>query len=116
MKKALLSMCRNMIAGTMCNKQSYQGLDPTEKRRIVTALYTKAPSTSWQVLDTNYRLCEPRNSKVKKIYRDVMENFSADSQHTIGWLFNNYRFVPYGLNYYALFLLIIYDLSLNIKK
>lgn len=115
-KKALLSMCRNMIAGTMCNKQSYQGLDPTEKRRIVTALHTQTPATSWQVFNANYNLCEPRNSKVKKIFQEVMEKFSADSQHTIGQLFGNYCYAPYGLNYYSLFLFIIYVLSLNIKK
>ena len=115
-KKALLSMCRNMFAGTMCNKQSYQGIDPTEKRRIVTALHTTTPTTSWQIFDANYNLCEPRNSKVKKIYQEVMEKFSADSQHTIGQLFGNYRSAPYGLNYYSLFLFIIYVLSLNIKK
>ena len=115
-KKALLSMCRNMIAGTMCNKQSYQGLDPTEKRRIVTALHTQTTATSWQVFDANYNLCEPRNPKVKKIFQEVMKNFSADSQHVISQLFGNYRYAPYGLNYYSLYLFIIYILSLNIKK
>lgn len=115
-KKTLLSMCRNMFAGTMCNKQSYQGLDPTEKRRIVTALHTTTVATSWQVFDANYNLCEPRNSSVKRIYQEVMDKFSADSQYTIGQLFNNYRSAPYGLNYYSLFLFIIYVLSLNIKK
>lgn len=115
-KKALMSLCRNMFTGTMCNKQSYQGIDPTEKRRIVTALHTQTPATSWQVFDANYSLCEPRNSKVKKLYQDIMEKFSADSQHTINQLFGNYRSAPYGLNYYSLFLFIIYVLSLNIKK
>lgn len=115
-KKTLLSMCRNMFTGTMCNKQSYQGLDPTEKRRIVTALHTTTTATSWQVFDANYSLCEPRNSKVKKIYQEVMKKFSADSQHTIGQLFGSYRYAPYGLNYYSLFLFIIYVLSMHIKK
>lgn len=115
-RKMLLSMCRDMFTGIMCNKQSYQGLDPTEKRRIVTALHTTATSTSWQVFDANYSLCEPRNSKVKKIYQDVMEKFSPDSQQTIGQLFGIYRYSPYGLNYYSLFLFIIYVLSLNNKK
>ena len=115
-KKTFLSVCRNMFAGTMCNKQSYQGLDPTEKRRIVTALHTQTPATSWQVFDANYNLCEPRNSKVKKVYKEVMEQFSADTQHSIGQLFSNYRSAPYGLNYYSLFMFIIYVLSLNIKR
>ena len=115
-KKSLLSMCRNMFTGTMCNKQSYQGLDPTEKRRIVTALHTTTSATSWQVFDANYILCEPRNSRVKKIYLEVMESFSADSQYTIWQLFGNYRYAPYGLNNYSLFLFIVYVLSLNIKK
>lgn len=115
-KKTLLSICRSMFTGTMCNKQSYQGLDPTEKRRIITALHTTTAATSWQVLDANYNLCEPRNSKVRMIYQEVMEKFTADSQHTIAQLFGNYRSAPYGLNYYSLFLFIIYVLSLNIKK
>lgn len=115
-KRTLLSLCRNMFTGTMCNKQSYQGLDPTEKRRIVTALHTATKETSWQVFDANYNLCEPRNPKVKKIYQDVMERFSADSQHTLGQLFGTYRYSPYGLNYYSLFLFIIYVLSINSKK
>lgn len=115
-KKALLSICRSMLTGTMCNKQSYQGLAPIEKSRIITALHTQTQATSWQVFDANYNLCEPRNSKVKKIYQEVMEKFSADSHYTIGQLFSNYRSAPYGLNYYALFLFIIYVLSMNIKK
>lgn len=115
-KKTLLSMCRNMIAGTMCNKQPYQGFDPTEKRRIVIALHTQTPATSWQIFDANYDLCESRNFKVKKIFQKVMDKFSADSQHTVGQLFGNYRYAPYGLNCYSLYLFIIYVLSLNIKK
>ncbi len=115
-KKTLLSMCRNMFTGTMCNKQSYQGLDPTDKRRIMTALHTTTTATSWQVFDANYNLCEPRNSRVKKIYQEVMGKFSVDSQHTIAQLFSSYRYAPYGLNYYSLFLFIIYVLSLHNKK
>ncbi len=115
-KKTLLAMSRNMFSGAICNKQSYQGLDPIEKRRIVTALHTSTASTSWQVFDANCNLCEPRNSKVKKIYQEVMGNFSADCQHTIGELFGKYRFAPYGLNNYSLFLFIIYVLSLNTRK
>jgi len=115
-KKTLLSICRSMFVGTMCNKQSYQGLDPTEKRRIMTALYTTTPVTSWQVLDANFVLCEPRNPKVKKLYQSVMENFTADNQHTISHLFSGYRSAPFGLNSYSLFLFIIYVLSINNKR
>lgn len=115
-KKVFLSLCRNMFSGAMCNKQSYQGLDPTEKRRIMTALSTATANTSWQVLDSNCTLCEPRNASVKKIYHEVMNNFTADSQHTVAKLFRLYCYSPYGLNYYSLFLFIIYVLSLNKKK
>ena len=41
-KKKLLTLCRNMYSGLMCDKQAYQGLDPTEKRRIQTALSVSA--------------------------------------------------------------------------
>lgn len=115
-KKVLLALCRNMFSGVMCNKQAYQGLDPTDKRRIQTALSTTAGNTSWQVFDSNYNLCEPKNSKLKKIYTNVMERISPNNQHTLGSLFGDYKFAPFGMNYYSLFLFIVYVLSLNSKR
>lgn len=115
-KKSLLALCRNMFSGVMCNKQAFQGLDPTEKRRIQTALSTTVSSTSWQVFDGNYNLCEPKNSRLKKLYKNVMEKISPNNQHTIAYLFNEYRYTPYGMNYYSLFLFILYVLSVNSKR
>lgn len=45
-----------------------------------------------------------------------MERFADGSQHTIGQLFGMYRYPPYGLNYYSLFLFIIYVLSFNSRQ
>lgn len=115
-KKILLALCRNMYSGVICNKQAYQGLDPTEKRRIQTALSTTVQSTSWQVFDGNYNLCEPKNTKFKKLYNNVIEKISPNNQHTIASLFNEYRYAPYGMNTYSLFLFISYVLSVNSKR
>lgn len=115
-KKILLALCRSMYSGVICNKQAYQGLDPTEKRRIQTALSTTAQSTSWQVFDGNYNLCEPKNTKFKKLYNNVIKKISPNNQHTIASLFGEYRYAPYGMNYYSLFLFISYVLSINSKK
>lgn len=115
-KKVLLSLCRNMYSGVMCNKQAYQGLDPTEKRRIQTALSTTTDATSWQVFDSNYNLSEPKNSKVKKLYANVMDKISPNNQHTLESLFGGYKYAPFGMNFYSLFLFIVYVLSLNSKR
>jgi hypothetical protein len=115
-KKTLLALSRNMYSGVMCNKQSYQGLDPLEKRRIQTAFATSTQDTSWQIFDSNFNLCEPKNAKVKKLYRNVMAKITPESQHSLAALFNEYKSAPYGLNYYSLFLFIIYVIALNSKQ
>lgn len=115
-KKALLAICRDMFSGLMTNKQTYQGLDPTEKRRIISALHTSTPATSWQVFDGNYKLCEPKNAKVRAMYRDAVEQFSPESQQTIAKIFSRYRSAPYGLNDWSLFLFIIYVLTIEYQR
>lgn len=115
-KKALLAICRDMFSGLMTNKQTYQGLDPTEKRRIVSALHYSTPATSWQVFDGNCKLCEPKNAKVRAMYRDAVEQFSPESQQTLAKIFSRYRSAPYGLNYWSLFLFIIYVLTIEYQR
>lgn len=114
-KNSLLGLCRSMFSGNMCNKQAYQGIDPKEKNRIQAVLSTST-STSWQVFDSKYSLCEPRNSKVKKVYNDVMDKITSDSQYILSAIFRNYRYPPYGMNNYSLFLFIVYVLSINYNK
>ena len=115
-KKKLLSLCRNMYNGVMCDKQAYQGLDPTEKRRIQTALSVSSDATSWQVFTADYELCEPKNKKVRVIYRSLSNTLSENTEKSISELFAKYRQAPYGLNDHSLFLFIVYFLSINSKK
>lgn len=115
-KKKLLSLCRNMYNGVMCDKQAYQGLDPTEKRRIQTALSVSSDATSWQVFTADYELCEPKNKKVRVIYRSLSNTLSVNAGRSIFELFAKYRQAPYGLNDHSLFLFIVYYLSINSKR
>ena len=115
-KKKLLTLCRNMYSGVMCDKQAYQGLDPTEKRRIQTALAVSTEATSWQVFTADYELCEPRNKNVRAIYDSMCASLKENPDKTIFELFSKYRQAPYGLNDHSLFLLIVYFLTVNHKK
>ena len=115
-KKKLLSLCRNMYNGVMCDKQAYQGIDPTEKRRIQTALAVSSEAISWQIFTANYELCEPKNKKVKNIYNSLSDKFSTNAEKSIFELFAEYRQAPYGLNDHSLFLFIVYYLSINSKR
>ena len=114
-RKKLLTLCRNMYSGLMCDKQAYQGLDPTEKRRIQTALSVSAEATSWQVFTADYELREPRNKKVRAIYDNMCASLKENPDKTIFELFSKYRQAPYGLNDNSLFLLIVYFLTMNQK-
>lgn len=114
-KKNLRIMCLNMFNGIMCNKQAYQGIDPKDKNRVQAVLSTATP-TSWQVFDSKFSLCEPKNNRAKKIYTEVMEQISPDNQYIISELFKKFLHAPYGLNQYSLFLFIVYFLSVNASK
>ena len=115
-KKKLLSLCRNMYNGVMCDKQAYQGLDPTEKRRIQTALAVSSENTSWQVFTADYELCEPKNKKVKDIYDILSNELPKNEGKSIFELFSRFRQAPYGLNDHSLFLFIVYYISINSKR
>ena len=115
-KKNFAELCSCMYNGTMTNAQMYQSLSPQLKNRIQAVLSTATPRTSWQVLDSRYRLCEPQNSGVKRIYSDVREQITPDTATGIGQLFNKYMYAPYGMNKYCLSLFIIYFISHNSGK
>ncbi len=115
-KKKLLALCRSMYSGVMCNKQSYQGLDPTDKRRIQTIFSTTSVNTSWQIFNTDYELCEPQNKAVKNIYDITVNKITADKKQTIAQLYLPLLDPPYGLNHYSLFLFIVYILTYHSKR
>lgn len=114
-KKNLYEVCIKMYDGSMTNAQMYQSFAPAFKNRIQAVLLTNVP-TSWQVLDSRYRLCEPQNSVVKKLYNDVKGKISVDEAVGIGALFNQYLKAPYGMNRYSLTLFIIYFICYNKSK
>lgn len=111
-RKTLLEMCQKMYGGTMCNKQAFQGIDPKMKNRIQAVLTVDIP-TSWQVFNGKYELCEPKNPKVRKIYRGVMEKIKTGAIVSLGDLFKDLLYAPYGMNYNSLLLFVVYVLSIN---
>lgn len=115
-KKNFVELCNCMYSGTMTNAQMYQSLTPQLKNRIQAVLSTATTQTSWQVFDSRYRLCDPQNNAVKKIYNDVKEQITPDTPIGIGQLFNKYLYAPYGMNRYCLSLFIIYFICHNSGK
>ena len=111
-KKTLFDMCQKMYSGTICNKQAYQGIDPKMKNRIQAVLATGIP-TSWQVFNGRYELCEPKNTRVQKMYQSVMDKVKTGAVISLGDLFRNLLYEPYGMNYNSLLLFVVYVLSLN---
>lgn len=84
-------MCQKMYSGTICNKQAYQGIDPKMKNRIQAVLATGIP-TSWQVFNGRYELCEPKNTRVQKMYQGVMDKVKTEAVISLGDLFRNLLF------------------------
>lgn len=114
-KKNLYELCTKMYDGSMTNTQMYQSFAPALKNRIQAVLLTNVP-TSWQVLNSQYRLCEPQNNIVKKLYNDVIGKITIGEAVGIGALFNQYLKAPYGMNKYSLTLFIIYFICYNKSK
>ena len=114
-KKNLLELCTKMYDGSMTNQQMYQSFAPPLKNRIQAVLLTNIP-TSWQVLDSRCRLCEPQNASVKKIYHDCKSKLSADEMTGISAVFNPYLKAPYGMNKYSLTLFIMYFICYHHHK
>ena len=115
-KRNFMELCSCMHNGSMTNAQMYQSFAPQLKNRIQAVLSTATTQTSWQVFDSKYRLCDPQNSTVKKIYNEIKEQITPDSPVGIGQLFSKYLYVPYGMNKYCLTLFIIYFICHNNGK
>lgn len=114
-KRNFAELCSCMYSGSMTNAQMYQSFSPQLKNRIQAVLSTSS-QTSWQVFDSRYRLCDPQNSAVKRIYNDAMERIGTENAESIGQIFGRYLYAPYGMNKYCLTLFIIYFISRSIGK
>ena len=107
-KKSFMELCARMYDNTMMSQQTFQSFAPPLKNRIQAVLSTSNHQTSWQVLDSRYKLCEPQNTVVKRIYNDMMDLLVPDEVVGIGQSFGKFLYPPYGLNKYSLTLLILY--------
>lgn len=75
------------------------------KGRIETVLYQKSLE-SWAVLDEDYNLIAPRNPKIQSIFSEWDQLLEEKGEVDIQILFDKYQKVPYGINDYALSLLV----------
>ena len=107
-KKNFMELCSRMYDNSMISQQTFQSFAPPLKNRIQAVLSTSNHQTSWQVLDSRYKLCEPQNTAVKRVYNDIINQLVPDEAVGIGQSFSKYLYPPYGLNKYSLTLLILY--------
>lgn len=107
-KKNFMELCSRMYDNSMMSQQTFQSFAPPLKNRIQAVLSTSNHKTSWQVLDSRYKLCEPQNTAVKRVYNDIINMLVPDEAVGIGQSFNQYLYPPYGLNKYSLTLMILY--------
>ncbi len=107
-KKNFVELCSRMYDNSMMSQQTFQSFAPPLKNRIQAVLSTSNKQTSWQVLDSRYKLCEPQNAAVKRVYNDIINTLVPNEIIGIGQSFGKYLHPPYGLNKYSLTLLILY--------
>ncbi len=107
-KKNFMELCARMYDNSMMSQQTFQSFAPPLKNRIQAVLSTSNRQTSWQVLDSRYKLCEPQNAVVKRVYNDMIDMLAPDEPVGIGQSFGKFLYPPYGLNKYSLTLLILY--------
>lgn len=107
-KKNYIELCSRMYDNSMMSQQMFQSFAPPLKSRIQAVLSTANHQTSWQVLDSRYKLCEPQNTAVKRVYNDILGLLVPDEAVGVGQAFSKFLYPPYGLNKYSLTLMILY--------
>ncbi|NMD72294.1 hypothetical protein HHO41_18660 [Bacillus sp. DNRA2] len=75
------------------------------KNRIETVLF-EGRMGSWGILNNDYQFVSPTNLKVRKIFEDIDDLINANETMTIDKVFEKYQKPPYGINDFALALLL----------
>jgi ribosomal protein L14E/L6E/L27E len=102
-KQALSRMARLILAGM--NYQIIHSETTEMKNRIEEVLF-EGKVGAWGVLNNNYQLITPTNMKVRKIFNNFDLELEENNNLAIHKIFDIYQKPPYGLNDYALALII----------
>lgn len=102
-KKGLSRISRIILSNVIY--QSIHAESSDIKGRIESVLYEKSVQ-SWAVLNEDYNLIAPRNPKVQSIFTEWDQILEKEGKIDIQKMFDVYQKVPYGINDYALSLLV----------
>ncbi|RSD28590.1 hypothetical protein [Mesobacillus subterraneus] len=102
-KKGLSRISRIVLSNVIYQTLHSESADI--KGRIESILYQKSVE-SWAVLNEEYNLIAPKNPKVQSIFSEWDQLLEKNGEFDIQTLFDKYQKVPYGINDYALSLLV----------
>lgn len=102
-KKGLSRISRIVLSNVIYQTIHSESADI--KGRIESVLYQKSLE-SWAVLNEEYNLIAPKNPKVQSIFSEWDRLLEENGKIGIQTLFDKYQKVPYGINDYALSLLV----------
>ncbi|WP_139892370.1 MULTISPECIES: hypothetical protein [unclassified Bacillus (in: firmicutes)] len=102
-KKGLSRISRIILSNVIYQAIHAESADI--KGRIESVLYQKSLE-SWAVLNDDYNLIAPRNPKVQSIFSEWDQLLETEGGFEIQSIFEKYQKVPYGINDYAVSLLI----------
>jgi hypothetical protein len=102
-KKGLSRICRIVLSNVIYQTLHSESADI--KGRIESILYQKSVE-SWAVLNEEYNLIAPKNPTVQSIFSEWDRLLEENGEFEIQALFDKYQKVPYGINDYALSLLV----------
>ncbi|MFJ8236352.1 hypothetical protein ACIQ34_11460 [Ureibacillus sp. NPDC094379] len=103
--KKMLSRIGRIITSNIIY-QMVHSESPEIKGRVESLLYQNVSVESWGVLNTDYKLVAPRNPKIQSIFNEWDLILEQIGEMEVQELFDKYQKVPYGINDYALTLLI----------
>ncbi|WP_174733162.1 hypothetical protein [Mesobacillus harenae] len=102
-KKGLSRISRIVLSNVIYQTLHSESADI--KGRIESILYQRSIE-SWAVLNEEYNLIAPKNPKVQSIFSEWDRLLEENGEFEIQTLFDKYQKVPYGINDYALSLLV----------
>ena len=70
----------------------------SDVRNRIEALLMTSNATSWKCIDKDYRVIPPEDTKVRKVYDDILEKISDNQEFACINIFNEYCRPPYGMS------------------
>lgn len=108
-KNQAIKLYTQIISGLL--SYSYKNKDvitdnPTDVANRIKGLLGYNIYNSWNALNENGEIINPKNEKIAQIYKEIEELLKANKKMKIGAMFKKYLVAPYGMNLYSLKVLI----------